>query len=83
MSVAESLVKQFDRMVKRDGGSVTLMNVEGAHITVAYRPGIAPDCSAGVCILPHVELQALMSETLARRDPSLSIRVIVADPTPS
>jgi Fe-S cluster biogenesis protein NfuA len=81
MSVAESLVKQFDRMVKRDGGSVSLLDVQGTRITVAYRPGAAPDCGTGVCIMPHIELQAMMSETLARRDPTLSI-LVLEDRTP-
>lgn len=79
MSTAETLVKQFDRMVRKDGGSLSLIGVEGGCITVAYRPGTAPDCGDGVCIMPHVELQTLMAETLARRDPSLSIRVMLAD----
>jgi hypothetical protein len=79
MSIAENLVKQFDRMVKRDGGGLTLLGVEGTCITVAYRPGVAPDCASGVCIMPHVELQAMMAETLARRDAALSIRVVLAD----
>ena len=77
MSTAESLVKQFDRMVKRDGGSVSLVGVEGCCITVAYSPGVAPECTNGVCIMPHIELQALMSETLSRRDPTMSVRVVL------
>lgn len=78
MSTAESLVKQFDRMVKRDGGSVSLVGVEGSCITVAYHPGGAPDCTDAVCIMPHIELQAMMAETLGRRDPTMSIRVVLA-----
>ena len=78
MSTAESLVKQFDRMVKRDGGSVSLVGVEGSCITVAYHPGVAPDCTDAVSIMPHVELQAMMAETLGRRDPTMSIRVVLA-----
>jgi hypothetical protein len=79
---AESLVKQFDRMVKRDGGSVTIVGVEGPCITVLYKPGVAPDCSDGACIMPHVELQSLMTETLARRDPAMSVRVLLTDMQP-
>jgi len=82
MSIAEHLVKQFDRMVRRDGGGLTLVGMEGTCITAAYRPGVAPDCSSGVCIMPHVELQAMMAETLARRDSSLSVRVVLADVIP-
>lgn len=79
MSTAENLVKQFDRMVRRDGGAVSLVGVEGSCITVAYKPGVAEECKEGVCIMPHIELQTLMAETLGRRDPSLSVRVILAD----
>lgn len=76
MTLAEDLVRQFDRMVRRDGGSVSLLGVEGSRITVAYKPGVATECRQGVCEMPHLELQALMSETLARRDPTMSVRVV-------
>jgi hypothetical protein len=79
MSTAESLVKQFDRMVKRDGGSVSLIGVEGDCISVAYSPGVAPDCTDAVCVMPHIELQAMMAETLSRRDPTMSIRVVLVE----
>jgi hypothetical protein len=79
MSTAESLVKQFDRIVKRDGGSVSLIGVEGSRITVAYTPGVAPDCTEGVCVMPHIELQAMMAETLGRRDPTMSVRVMLVE----
>jgi Fe-S cluster biogenesis protein NfuA len=72
---ATALVGQFDRMVRRDGGSVALLGVEEGVIRVAYRPGVDPDCDDGSCALPQVELQQLMAETLARRDASL--RVVV------
>ena len=75
MSVAESLVAQFDRMVQRDGGSLELLGTEGNIITVGYKLGADPECADGVCILPDAELQALMSETLHRRDPSLEVVV--------
>jgi hypothetical protein len=78
MSVAEQLVRQFDRMVRRDGGSLALVAVEGSCIIVAYEPGVASECAADVCVMPHQELQALMSETLARRDPEMSVRVVRA-----
>jgi len=77
---ATALVGQFDRMVRRDGGSVALLGVEDGVIRVAYRPGVDPDCDdaesgQGRCALPQLELQQLMAETLARRDASL--RVVV------
>ena len=76
-TVAASLVEQFDRMVKRDGGRVSLLGVEGDVIRVGYRVGIDPTCTDGACVMPHVELQQLMGETLARRNPDLKVIVEV------
>jgi hypothetical protein len=73
--IAETLVRQFDQMVKRDGGSVLLLGVDGEVIRVGYRPGTAADCDGDACVLPHVELRDLMGETLARRDPALQLVV--------
>ncbi len=76
MTIAESLIAQFDRMVQRDGGSLELLGTEGNVINVGYKLGVDPTCADGACVLPDAELQALMSETLQRRDPSL--RVVVS-----
>jgi Fe-S cluster biogenesis protein NfuA len=73
--VARSLVRQFDQMVKRDGSTVELVGVDGGVVRVAYRPGVDPTCEDGACVMPHLELQDLMGETLARRDPDLSVVV--------
>ena len=78
MDIATTLVNQFDRMVKRDGGSVALLGVTDGVIRVAYRPGVAADCADDVCVMPHVELEQLMAETLARRDTSLTVAVELA-----
>ena len=75
MSVGESLVAQFDRMVRRDGGSVSLLGEDGDLIVVGYRPGADPECEDGVCVLPEAELQQLMAETLARQAPALKVVV--------
>lgn len=75
MSAAETLIAQFDRMVRRDGGSVRLLRVEGETIVVGYAPGKDPECEDGVCILPEAELQQMMAETLARQDPALKVIV--------
>jgi hypothetical protein len=53
-----------------------LLGTEGNVINVGYRLGADPACADGACVLPDAELQALMSETLQRRDPSL--RVVVS-----
>jgi hypothetical protein len=77
MTIAESLVAQFGRMVQRDGGSLELLGVEGNTISVGYKLGVDQSCADDVCVLPDAELQALMSETAQRRDPSLQVVVSV------
>jgi hypothetical protein len=74
-AVGGLLADQFDRMVRREGGTVTLLAVADRVIRVGYHPGADPECDDGSCVLPHLELQQLMTETLARRDASL--RVVV------
>ena len=72
---AQTLVRQFDQMVKRDGGSLSLLGADGEVIRVGYKPGVDPTCDEGSCILPHLELQQLMAETLARC--AKNVRVVV------
>ena len=73
--VAHDLVAQFDRMVRRDGGSLELVSTDGGVIRVAYRMGSDPTCEGDTCTLPGAELQQLMAETLHRRDPALHVEV--------
>ena len=76
MSVAQTLVQQFERMVRSDGGSIELVAAEGGVVRVRYRPGPPPvDCDSGACALPGEELRQLMGEALARRDPSLRLEL--------
>jgi hypothetical protein len=75
VTVATKLVNEFAHMVSRDGGVLTLLSDEPELIRVGYRMGRAPECASGACILPHLELQDLMSETLKRRDPARRIAV--------
>jgi hypothetical protein len=78
-SVADTLVEQFDRMVSRDGGELSLLGVEGDVVRVGYRLGADPSCTDGVCVLPHLELEKLMAETLARRSPEMKVVVEVVE----
>jgi hypothetical protein len=78
-NVVDTVVEQFARMVSRDGGDLSLLGVEGDTIRVGYRMGADPDCIDGVCVLPALEVQQLMNETLVRRDPSLRVVVEVID----
>ena len=75
MDIAATLVSQFDRMVKRDGGAVSLLGVADGVIRVAYKPGVGDACDGDVCVMAHLELAQLMAETLARRDTSLTVLV--------
>jgi hypothetical protein len=75
VTVATTLIEQFARMVGRDGGALTLLSDTPDAVRVGYRMGKAPACDGGACVLPHLELQDLMTETLRRRDPMR--RVIV------
>lgn len=75
MDVAESLVAQFDRMVRTSGGELQLLGADDAVIRVGYRVGTEGQCEGDTCILPEAELQLLMAETLARRDASRRVTV--------
>ncbi len=78
MSVAETIVTQFSRMVQKDGGALRLIGVEGNLIRLGYKAGHDPECTDdGACILPHVELQDMIAETLARRAPDMKVLVQV------
>jgi hypothetical protein len=72
------LVERFNRMVARDGGTLTLLSADSAAIRVGYRPGApAPECNDGSCTLPQAELQQLMTETAARQRPGMRVQVEV------
>jgi hypothetical protein len=75
MQTAEKLVQQFERMVRRDGGSLALLGVDGNLIRVGYAAGADADCADGACVLPHRELEELMGEALARYDRTMRIVV--------
>lgn len=82
MDAGQYLVKHFSRMVARDGGTLALLGVDGKVIRVRYRPGVDPTCDADSCVLAHHELQEMMTETLARRDPELSVVVELEQAAP-
>ena len=76
---ARALASQFDRMVQRDGGDLSLLGVAHGVVRFVYRPGLDAACETDACVLPHAELQQLMTETLARRDASLRVVVELVD----
>jgi hypothetical protein len=80
METADRLVNEFSRLVSREGGSLSLLGVEGEVIRVRYRPGVDSSCDSDACVLPQQELQQLMGETLNRRAPGMSIVVELEEP---
>ena len=67
---AELVVRHFSRMVEPDGGAVELVSVEGATLTVRYRPGVNEECQD--CVLEPDDLRELMKEALERQDPGIT-----------
>ncbi|HQV58404.1 MAG TPA: NifU family protein [Ilumatobacteraceae bacterium] len=78
-SSAFALVQQFSRMVRRDGGELTLLGVTDDELRVSYRPGIDASCDDDGCVLPQIELRQLMSETLAHRAPGVNVVIEVVE----
>jgi Fe-S cluster biogenesis protein NfuA len=76
MTPGQTLVRQFEPMVRRDGGALSLLTEDEALIRIGYRQGRPAECESGTCILPHVELQGLINETLARRAAVARVEVV-------
>jgi hypothetical protein len=69
-------------MVRREGGTLTLLSEEPGLIRIGYRAGQPRDCDAGTCVLPNAEIQQLMNETQAAREPKQVVEVVpIADST--
>ena len=77
MEIAKVLIAQFEHMVRRDGGSLSLIGADDTTIRVGYRMGSDVNCDSGACVLPHIELQELMNETISRRAPTMKVVVQV------
>jgi Fe-S cluster biogenesis protein NfuA len=72
----ESLLDRFRRMVARDGGELTVLAITSDDVRLRYRAAEAdPDCADGVCVLPHRELEQMITETLARQWPGVRVHV--------
>lgn len=78
MTIAQELLDSFARIVRGDGGTLGIISATEARTELAYTPGIDPDCADGACALPHIELQEMMREWLARRAPghALVVRLV-------
>lgn len=75
MSIASQLMDSFARIVRADGGTLALIAEQEDRIELGYAPGHDPDCETGACVLPHVELQDMMTEWLSRRAPGTVVVV--------
>ena len=80
MTLADQLIESFARIVRADGGRLTLLAAGEDRIELSYAAGHDPDCASGACTLPHLELQDMMAEWLSRRAPGTRI---VGRPEPS
>ncbi len=83
MTIADELVAAFARIIRMDGGDIRILDAEGAAIRLAYTPGTDEECTTGACVLPHLELQEMMREWLARRDPAASVSIRLEKKTAS
>ncbi len=75
MSIAQQLIDSFARMVRMDGGELTVISEQDDRITLGYAAGQDPECASGACVLPHLELQEMMSEWLNRKAPGTAVTV--------
>ncbi len=75
MSIAQQLIDSFARMVRMDGGELTVISEQDDRITLGYAAGHDPECTSGACVLPHLELQEMMSEWLGRKAPGTAVTV--------
>ena len=78
MSIAQQLIDSFARMVRADGGELSLISEQEGRVELGYAPGHDPECADGACVLPHVELQEMMSEWLGRKAPGMIVVVRLA-----
>ena len=74
-AAAEALMKRFGPMVESQGGKMSLLGADDDTIRIGYTPTETSSCDSDACILPHLELQDMLGEVLARRSPDLKVRV--------
>jgi hypothetical protein len=81
MNIGQDLIAQFTHMVRAEGGALSLLGEDDQLIRVGYRMGKDPNCEDGSCVLPHLELEMLMNETLSGRTPAKKVAVqLIKDP---
>ena len=78
---ARQVVEQFHEIVKPEGGSVSLLGVEGGVLSVRYVPGVNEECAD--CIMEPDALAAMMKDMLGSLDPSISDVRVEAESSPA
>ena len=67
---ARQVVEQFNEIVKPEGGSVSLLSIEGATLAVRYVPGVNEECAE--CVMEPDALAAMMRDMVATLDPAIT-----------
>jgi len=75
MPLAQQLIDSFARIVRANGGAISILAADGDKIRLGYSPGVDEECTTGQCVLPHLELQEMMREWLSRRAPGATVSV--------
>ena len=80
MAIGSELHTHFRRIVQMSGGDIRLLEDADDRITIGFVPGRVTACESGACVLPHVEVEEMMREWLARRAPAKTVKVqLLAD----
>ncbi|MFK7895802.1 MAG: NifU family protein [Myxococcota bacterium] len=71
----QAVIEAFDEIVKPDGGSVSLLRIEGDQLSVAYAKGVNEQCVE--CIMEPNALAGMMKDMLADQAPEIRDVVVV------
>lgn len=75
---ARQVVEQFHEIVKPEGGSVSLLGIEGGVLRVRYVAGVNDECAE--CVMEPDALSTMMKDMLGTLDPTISdVRVEAGD----
>lgn len=80
MSVANQLLRNFERIAASDGSALSVLEEDDRLIRIGYRSGSPADCADGICSLPQTEIETMMRDWLARKAPDLVLEVVPLDP---
>jgi Fe-S cluster biogenesis protein NfuA len=73
------VIEAFDEIVRPEGGSVSLVAIEGRKLRVAYVAGVNEDCPT--CVMEPDALGLMMHDMLREHAPEIEeVVVVVATP---